>query len=77
MTVVGETATTSAGEWQAVQCWECGGHGVQANYDSEGFMSPSDCDACGGEGSLWVSPAGRLALWPGGPFVGSLGKDER
>lgn len=37
-----------------------------------GGETPETCDICGGAGVYWVSPKGRIADYPGGPFRGQL-----
>jgi hypothetical protein len=32
---------------------------------------PRECRSCGGNGQVYRYPSGRLALWPGGPLMGS------
>ena len=42
-----------------------------------GGDSPRDCKRCGGSGTLSLHlPSGRIADYPGGPFRGSLTKEE-
>ncbi len=54
-----------------VQCHECGGHGVVSDYgDGEDFYGPKECLCCDGTGFLFVTPTGRLVVYPGGPFRG-------
>jgi hypothetical protein len=36
-------------------------------WDSD-FLGPKECDSCGGNGMVWVTPRGRHVLYPGGPF---------
>ncbi len=64
--------------WTTIQCSRCDGYGQVSVYTIGGtaFEGPGWCPQCGGNGALWVSPKGRLALWPGGPFAGSLAKGE-
>jgi len=53
-----------------IRCDRCSGHGIVANYDMEGFMSPDECRDCGGAGTIVQYDSGRLASWPGGPLLG-------
>ena len=55
-------AMVGAGEW--VRCGGCGGY--------TDFEGPSEC-GCNG-GLLWRYPSGVLALYPGGPFTGSVAR---
>lgn len=57
--------------WTTVQCHDCGGHGQRSDYRGDDFYGAKECDTCGGSGSLYKSPSGRLAMYPGGPFRGS------
>lgn len=41
-----------------------------------GGEEPVTCKDCWGSGIMWVSPGGRLAEYPGGPFRGQLSKQE-
>lgn len=50
--------------WKREPCGVCGGHGVR--WVGEGV---DDCRYCAG-GTVWRTPRGRYALWPGGPFCG-------
>ena len=60
-------------DWTPEQCWNCGGHGVVSVYSYGGgdFEGAGSCNTCGESGTLWRSPKGRLAMYPGGPFRGS------
>lgn len=49
--------------WTEVNCGCCNGI-------AWGGEEPRTCRDCGGNGVLWRSPKGRLALYPGGPFRG-------
>lgn len=52
--------------WRYEKCPDCNGHGLR-------HVCPGDveeCRTCGYEGRLWVSPTGRMAVYPGGPFLG-------
>ena len=59
-------------EWAEVTCDDCGGTGMVADYGPFGldFEGPKECPVCTGSGVLWMSPTGRLATHPGGPFRG-------
>lgn len=51
--------------WTLVDCGCCGG----LRWGGE---SPEECDTCGGSGHYFRHTASRrLAVWPGGPFIGS------
>ena len=49
--------------WTLIDCGCC--NGIEW-----GGEEPRTCRDCGGNGVLWRSPRGRLALYPGGPFRG-------
>ena len=51
-------------EWRVMSCGCCAGIMWGGEY-------PRTCPECDGGGSLFVTPSGRLALYPGGPFRGS------
>lgn len=51
-------------KWRETTCPTCRGGGVI------GFDGPQECPDCDGSGVLWVSPADRVARYPGGPFRG-------
>lgn len=55
--------------WQKVKCGCCAGIKWGGEY-------PRPCEQCNVYGEFWVSPGRRTALWPGGPFTGSLPKDD-
>jgi DnaJ-class molecular chaperone len=57
--------------WRHVSCSMCNGTGMQSQYSLDGsdFLDPEECDSCGGQGQLWVTPKGRHVLYPGGPFA--------
>lgn len=59
------TARWIAKGWKHVSCGCCAGL-------EWGGEEPRECKDCGGNGSLWQSPKGALALYPGGPFVGRV-----
>lgn len=54
--------------WQHVSCGQCLGTGQVAVYSWSDFEGPGDCPDCKGGGDLWISPKGRVCLYPGGPF---------
>jgi len=57
--------------WSTDRCHDCGGHGLVSDYgDGEDFYGAKECKTCGGKGYLFVSPKGKLAEYPGGPFRG-------
>lgn len=62
--------------WHKIKCGTCDGHGMVSKYTYDGsdFEGPEECGDCWGQGSIWISPKGRLALYPGGPFLGSVQK---
>lgn len=64
--------------WTTMKCGTCDGKGMVSGYTSFGtdFSGPEECCDCN-NGEIYVSPSGRLALYPGGPFVGSLTAKER
>lgn len=51
-------------DWIQIKCYCCSG--LQWGGDS-----PRECLDCDGAGMLWVSENDRIAMWPGGPFLGS------
>jgi hypothetical protein len=58
--------------WIIEGCYSCNGTGVSADYGGlEGDMKIVSCDSCKGQGYLYVSENDRLALYPGGPLMGS------
>lgn len=66
------TMTSSTGKvWTADRCHGCSGHGVVSVYSADDFEGAGFCRVCGGSGVVWVSPGGAIALYPGGPFVGT------
>jgi len=64
--------------WKKIKCFSCAGHGLVCAYTMDGsdFLGAEECDCCNGSGRMWISPSGRLALYPGSPFQGSLTKKE-
>jgi hypothetical protein len=69
MTSKVESVEAAFPNWQQIRCSYC-------VCGVTGYEAPEECDACGGTGSIWVSPHGRLADYPGGPFRGSLSKRD-
>lgn len=57
--------------WKTIRCSKCRGYGVVSVYSTYDFEGPGDCRRCGGDGTLFITPTGRLAIYPGGPFVGT------
>jgi DnaJ-class molecular chaperone len=58
-------------EWTRIKCDYCAGHGQVANYGAgHDFYGAKECRFCGGSGHMWRSPKGRIAAYPGAPFVG-------
>lgn len=56
--------------WRTVNCGNCAGCGMVSDFRGGDFNGPMDCPDCGGSGAQWVSPQGRIADYPGGPFRG-------
>lgn len=42
--------------------------------DCQQRMNRDDCPNCKGSGLMWISPKGRIADYPGGPFRGQLSR---
>jgi hypothetical protein len=61
---------------QRINCLTCHGHGLVCDYRGSDFNGADPCPDCGGTGSVTVYGSGRLAAYPGGPFVGSLSKRD-
>jgi hypothetical protein len=55
-------------DWLPDTCSQCGGHTIYAVWS--GDYDIVDCNKCS-NGKVWVSPKDRVAIWPGGPFLGS------
>lgn len=65
------TMTSTTGKvWTEEGCSHCGGHGLVSLYVGNDFDGATECRACGGTGSVWRSPGGARAMYPGGPFCG-------
>ena len=58
-------AALKAKGWREVSCGCCGGL-------QWGGEEPRECLDCNASGTYWVTPGGRTALYPGGPFTGRL-----
>jgi len=55
--------------WRNERCFSCYGTGMESDYGWNcDFLGPKECGSCGGNGQYWVTPKGRHALYPGGPF---------
>ena len=59
-------------KWRTVQCFDCGGYGVEDGYDA----GPQDCLGCNGGGRLYIRPGGHLFAYPGGPALGKTSPAE-
>jgi DnaJ-class molecular chaperone len=57
--------------WTQDRCTACNGTGLAyVRTRPEGPISAQErCRECRGRGSTWLSPAGRRAAFPGGPFL--------
>ncbi len=55
--------------WKTYKCGSCRGYGVVSVYSAEDFLGAGDCECNGG--TVSVSENDRLAVYPGGPFLGS------
>jgi hypothetical protein len=53
-----------------VKCDRCDGHGMRTVW-SFGVKEPDECPDCGGGGTIIRYASGRLASYPGGPFLGN------
>ena len=60
--------------WRQDTCPDCGGRGIAYSHRDRDPRLPitgmERCRACAGRGSTWISPAGRRAAYPGGPWMG-------
>jgi DnaJ-class molecular chaperone len=56
--------------YERVKCAACDGHGIVASYDMAGYLSPDECRACGGAGTIVRYESGVLASYAGGPLLG-------
>jgi len=63
-------------DWHTEKCTACYGTGQVSDYSACDFEGPKECGHCWGSGNIWISPKGRIALYPGGPFLGSIGAKE-
>lgn len=59
-----------ANGWRQRNCGGCVA-GTVAVYSAADFEGPGECHHCKGNGVYWEGPNGVLALYPGGPFLGS------
>ncbi len=64
--------------WKSFPCDSCKGKGIEGRYiwESDGREMvmdyiPDDCSECEGRGWFVVSEHDRIALYPGGSFLGS------
>lgn len=59
--------------WKQQPCAACGGRGIGYAYHDRDPRKPISgmemCKSCGGRGSVWTSPQGRRAAYPGGPWL--------
>lgn len=55
--------------WKPSNCFVCSGTGMVSDYSGGDFNGPKECDTCKGNGHYWISPKGRMAAYPGGPWV--------
>ena len=60
------------GGWEKIKCHSCDGHGLVSSHTGGNLDGPDECRTCWGSGSIWRSPKGALAKYPGGPFVGRV-----
>jgi hypothetical protein len=63
-------ALWTARGWRTETCHSCRGYGVVSVYSAQDFEGAGPCKRCGESGRVWVSPKGRRAHYPGGPFCG-------
>lgn len=54
--------------WHEETCGVCRGLGIVSAYSAFDFEGPTDCRSCN-NGTVWVSPKGRHAEYPGGRFL--------
>ena len=54
-------------KWRTATCGRCRGYGVIGKGLDQ---VPDDCPDCFGRGAVCISPTGRIADFPGGPFRG-------
>lgn len=52
--------------WLPDTCTRCGGHTIYAVWNGDYDIVDCYCD----NGSVWISPKDRIAVYPGGPFLG-------
>lgn len=67
-----ECTSTAKPRWVIQECFDCSGLGQVSSYTYGGmdFNGPEECRTCNGSGTIYRSPKGSLAQWPGGPFIG-------
>lgn len=70
----GTGRTTSVDEytrqgWREHPCSVCQGRGLRPGETLGYLCAASACRQCAGRGSTWVSPQGRRASYPGGPWL--------
>ncbi len=58
--------------WKVAPCSLCRGIGVVWSYTYDGPIECKDCN----NGVVYISPKGRRALYPGGPFLGGGALDS-
>src|SRR5262249_995284 len=59
--------------WTQQACSACRGTGlnyIRPHADPGPISGQELCRQCQGRGSVWTSPAGRRASYPGGPWLG-------
>jgi hypothetical protein len=64
------SAPTHKTRWLETTCGCCRGYGMVSDYRGGDFNGAMGCDGCGEQGFYFVSENDRLAMWPGGPFLG-------
>jgi len=55
--------------WSQRQCEACQGTGMRPGSGILYRCPANACQACEGRGATWISPQGRRAAYPGGPFM--------
>jgi len=57
--------------WREDPCPACAGTGWIGGRRMEAPLTLADyCPQCRGRGATWISPQGRRASYPGGPWMG-------
>jgi len=56
--------------WTECRCDACHGSGMRPGSNTPYQCAMNECPACAGRGATWISPAGRRAAYPGGPWMG-------